>query len=87
MTTERARGRMVLPFVAVLSLGIAGCEGGAGVAEEDFTELEDRVTTLEEDFGGLEEEFNTFTEDGGLAENGALEEEGAVEEEEVEPAS
>ena len=84
----------VLPLVAALGIGLAGCDTGgeeAGIAEEDFTGLEERVGVLEDDFATLEQEFGTFQEEAGLGteveeepleEGGVTEEEGLAEEEE-----
>ena len=83
MTTKNTATRRrwsVLPLVAALGIGMAGCAEEGGIAEEDFAGLEERVGVLEEDFAGLEEEFGTFQEEAGLG--GAAEE--PLEEEPVE---
>ena len=83
-TPRRGHRLATLTVAAVIGLGVAGCDtgGDAGIDEAEFTELEDRVTTLEEDFGAFEEDFNGLAGDGGIDENGAL-----AEEEEAEDAT
>jgi hypothetical protein len=60
MTTTRNRmGRSSagLSLAALLLLGATACsEGGAGVTDDEFGELETTVTDLEERVGVLEEE-------------------------------
>ena len=85
--TPRRRHRLVtLSLAALIALGVAGCDTGdeAGIGEAEFTELEDRVTTLEEDFGAFEEDFNGLAGDGAIAENGGIDENGALADEEEE---
>ena len=66
----RRRRLIVLPLIAVLGLGVAGCDTGeAGIGEDEFADLENRVGTLEEDFGVLEEDFNAFEEEAGLTDD------------------